>query len=213
MKWVKEWFKDPGGLRKLLNTPIRANKIRDAKRRQQFIAKEIARRERALFALYYIPDDWPDSIRWERLARHLAGELFAGCRVIEKGQGGIRKVRRLQIEEQRIKLFQKYERYLKDYHIAHPYWTRNRVTAAKNFIEENRQACTEVRLTTARSFLKALNAARRKRKAPQKSAAPSGRVSKSRTHLPDAAPPKRQRRLTTAYRRTPQAQPRKGLTL
>jgi hypothetical protein len=99
----------------------------------------------------------------------------------------MRKVRRLQIEEQRVELFKRYDQYLKDYHIAHPYWTRNRVTAAKNFIEENRQACAEVRLTTARSFLKALNAARRKRKAPQESAA-------------------------IAYRRTPQAQPPKDLT-
>ena len=74
----------------------------------------------------------------------------------------MRKVRRLQIEEQRVELFKRYDQYLKDYHIAHPYWTRNRVAAAKNFIEENRQACTEVRLTTARSFLKALNAARHK---------------------------------------------------
>jgi hypothetical protein len=184
MKAGEEWFNDPRWLRKLLNTPIRANKIRDDKRRQQFIAKETARRERALFALYHIPDDWPDSIRWEWLARHLAGERFAGCRVIEKGRGGMRKVRRLQIEEQRIQLFKNYERYLKDYHIAHPHWTRNRVTAARNFIEENRQACTAVRLTTARSFLKALNAARRKRKAPQKSAAIGRRTA------PQAQPPK-----------------------
>src|SRR5262249_42487175 len=136
----------------------------------QFIAKEIARRERALFAFYHIPDDWPDSIRWEWLARHLVGKLFDGFRVIETGRGGMRKVRRLQIGEQRVKLFAQFERYVRDYHIAHPHWTRNRVTAGKNFIEENRQACTEVRLTTARSFLKALNAARRNRKAPQKSA-------------------------------------------
>ena len=179
MKWQDE----------ILSTPITATrkKLKSERRRLEYIAEETAKRERALFQRYHIPDDWPDSIRWEWLARHLAGEFFAGCRVIEKGRGGMRKVKRLQIGEERVKLFAQFERYVRDYHVKHPHWTRNRVTAARNFIEENRQACAEVRLTTARSFLKALNAARRKRKAPQESAA-------------------------IAYRRTPQAQPPKDLT-
>jgi hypothetical protein len=180
MKWRDE----------ILHTPITATrkKFKSERRRLEYIAEETAKRDRALFQRYHIPDDWPDSIRWEWLARHLAGEFFAGCRVIERGRGGMRKVRRLRIAEQRVKLFAQFERYVRDYHIAHPHWTRNRVSAAKTFIEDNWQACTEVRLTTARSFLKALNAARHKRQAPQQSAAPSGRVSRNRT--PQAQPPK-----------------------
>ena len=156
MRKGEEWFNDPRWLRKLLGTPIRVNKFKSEKRRQQYIAEETAKRERALFQLYHIPDEWPPLVRWEWLARHLAGERFAGCRVIEKGQGGMRKVRRLQIDEQRAPLFAQFERYVSNYHVAHPHWTRNKVTVAGKFMEENKQACAEAGLNSPRSFLKAL---------------------------------------------------------
>jgi hypothetical protein len=52
MKWQDE----------ILSTPITATrkKFKSERRRLEYIAKETAKRERALFQRYHIPDDWPD---------------------------------------------------------------------------------------------------------------------------------------------------------
>jgi hypothetical protein len=93
MKIAADWDgafrrRDPRELRSLLSLPIRVNKIRSRKRREKIERDGITNRERALFVLAHIPDDWPELIRWQWLAWYLAGKLFAGCRVYKRGLGG-----------------------------------------------------------------------------------------------------------------------------
>jgi hypothetical protein len=141
--------RDPRELRRLLSVPIRVNKIAPGELRDEFIRKETAYREQALFALYHIPEDWPESIRWELLARHLAGRLFAGCRSIERGLGGPSRKRRLDIVERRTALFQEF----KVYRDSHLYLSRKR--AASEFIKKNKDRCAAVKLTTSNGFTRA----------------------------------------------------------
>jgi hypothetical protein len=101
--------RDPRELRRLLSLPIRINKIRSRKRREKIERDEIANRERALFALYHIPDDWDELTRWQWLARHLASELFAGCRVIGRGLGGPSRKRQHDIAGRRASLFREFD--------------------------------------------------------------------------------------------------------
>lgn len=141
--------RDPRELRRLLSAPIRVNKIRSRKRREKVKRDGTAMRERALFALYYIPEDWEESIRWERLARYLAGELFAGCRVIEKPRGGPSRKWRLDITERRARLFREFETYRANY----PRMSRQQ--AAGEFIKENKDGCTAAKLITSNGFTRA----------------------------------------------------------
>jgi len=145
-----EWFNDPKWLRKLLSTPVRVNKIRDAKERERIIQRETMRREKALFALYHIPNDWPVDVRWEWLARNLAGELFAGCKTIEKGKGGPSIYRRNKRHELRMALFRKFEKYL----VEHKYLSRLR--AAEYFVGDNKKACAQAGLKDPKSFAQAM---------------------------------------------------------
>jgi hypothetical protein len=144
------WFSDPRWLRRLLATPIRANRIPFGPQRDKFIADETAKRERAMFELYHIPADWPELIRWEWLARHLAGELFAGCRTVSKGRGGPSRSRRLKLAEQRRDLFEQFQVYLTD----NPRLPRQ--GAAANFLKKNQEACSKADLTTAKGFVRAM---------------------------------------------------------
>ena len=143
------WFSDPRWLRRLLVTPIRLNKV-PKKKRKEIEAEEIARRERALFELYHIPVDWPESIRWEWLARHLAGELFAGCRTISKGKGGPSRRRQLKLTERRRSLFEQFQAYLAD----NPRLRRQ--SAAANFLKKYQEACSKANLTTAKGFVRVM---------------------------------------------------------
>jgi hypothetical protein len=127
--------RDPRELRRLLSLPIRINKIRSKKRREKIERDGIANRERALFVLRHIPDDWPELIRWQLLAWHLAGELFAGCRVIGRGLGGPSVKWQRHIAEHRASLFRQFEAY----HANHPHMSRQQ--AAGEFIKKNSNDC------------------------------------------------------------------------
>ena len=141
--------RNPRELRRLLSKPIRVNKIAP-ERRDAINREQTALRERALFALYHIPDDWPDLSRWEWLALHLAGELFSGCRTIEKGKGGPSIRRRRDIADRRMALFRQFETYF----AAHSHLRRQR--AAEEFVRKNRKACSEAGLSDGKSFPQAM---------------------------------------------------------
>jgi hypothetical protein len=141
--------RDPRELRRLLSLPIRINKIRSRKRREKIERDEITNRERVLFALYHIPDDWDELTRWQWLARHLAGELFAGCRVIGRGLGGPSRKRQQDIAERRDNLFREFEAF----HASHLHMSRQR--AAREFIKKNIDNCAAVKLTTSNGFTRA----------------------------------------------------------
>jgi hypothetical protein len=147
-KLHNNWLLLDPSLREALRTPIRINKIPPGKRRQAIEAAEVAKRERALFALYHIPEDWPALDRWEWLARHLAGELFAGCRVMTKGLGGPSRAYASALADRRRPVFEKFDQYLAD----NP--GLDQIQAAKTFIEMNRPICLRVRLTHHDSFLR-----------------------------------------------------------
>jgi hypothetical protein len=139
---------NPRELHRLLNEPMRANKIPE-RDRQQWIKEQTDARIEALFAEHHIPAEWEESIQWEQLARALAGKLYPGCRTIERGRGGTRKTRRHMIEDEKRQLFEKFQTFRKE----RPSLSASRT--AEYFMKEHKVDCDAVKLRTVRSFLKA----------------------------------------------------------
>jgi hypothetical protein len=144
----RELWGDPKELHRLLNEPMRANKISKCDR-QQWIREQTEARLEALFAEHHIPAEWPELLQWQQLAWVMAGKLYPGCRAIETGRGGTRKTIRLTIEDKKRSLFEKFKTFRPQHHKL------NALHAAKRFIQENKEACDAVRLRTPRSFMKA----------------------------------------------------------
>jgi hypothetical protein len=147
---LRKLLRDPTGMRAFLSKPLRLNKIPPGKHRDAVEKEESEKRVRALHVLYSIPEDWPPDIRWEWIARHLAGELFAGCRTITKGLGGPSRERRVTIEEQKRALFSQFEAYRAN----NAYQSRR--SSAVNFVKANQIACKAVGLHDAKSFAQAM---------------------------------------------------------
>jgi hypothetical protein len=146
---LRKVLRDPTGTDQLLHSPIRLNKIPPGQR-AEVEKDEIAKRERALFRRYYIPDDCAELQKWQWLAWALAGELFPGCRVRSKGKGGPSIRRRRELVDRRLDLSRQFLQYRRD----HPYLRRQR--AAEKFVEQNRKACAEAGLTDGKSFAQAM---------------------------------------------------------
>jgi len=87
----KEMRRDPMGQRKILDTPVRLNKI--ARRKEQSkIAEEIAKKRRALLIHYHIPEEWDELTQLRLLVDYLASEAFpGGFRVITKDAPAFRR--------------------------------------------------------------------------------------------------------------------------
>jgi hypothetical protein len=90
---------DEAALRKLLAKPFKGKITPAVVKRHQAEQAEI------LFALYKIEPDWPDEIKWYRLAMSLAAVLYPACRMPDKPPGGRTEERE---EKQRI-LFREFE--------------------------------------------------------------------------------------------------------
>ena len=91
----KAMSRDPMGVRKLLDTPIRVKKVArtEQQRKKQLskIAEEIAEKCRALLRHYHIPEEWDELTRLRLLVAFLAGERFPGFRVITKDAPAYRR--------------------------------------------------------------------------------------------------------------------------
>jgi hypothetical protein len=158
---------DKALLRKFLSEPVRAYKFpvdgatEDQRKKQtdppfldealikrhKLETKASKAREEALFALYAIPADWSPDVQWEQLARHLAGELFAGCRTLLKPRGGKRPGKH---NPRRAELFAKLKTYKSDIPEGK---TRQR---AFEFFRKHKAECSAAGLNTNRSFYQAM---------------------------------------------------------
>ena len=91
----KAMSRDPMGQRKVLDTPIRVNKIARTKqqreKQQAWIAEEIVKKRRALLIHYHIPEEWDELTQLRWLVDHLAAEVFPGFRVITKDTPAYRR--------------------------------------------------------------------------------------------------------------------------
>jgi hypothetical protein len=140
---------NPGELHRLLNEPMRANKI-PKRDRQQWIKEQTEARLEALFAEFHIPAEWPELFQWQWLAMGLAGKLYPGCRTIEIGRGGPKKMNRLHLQDERRRLFERF----KTFHETRPTLSKSR--AADLFIKANPGDCDTVKLRTPRVFLRSM---------------------------------------------------------
>jgi hypothetical protein len=143
---------DEAALRALLETPFRADKIPDGPERWKAIKQQQVDQTERLFLLYGIPDDWPETIRWQQLAMSLAAEHFPGCQTSLKGAGGPGEDRR---EKQRD-LFREFQVYVRNYALANLKKLPGHSTAARWFFDKNLKKCEGVDFKTAKSFAQAL---------------------------------------------------------
>jgi hypothetical protein len=134
----------------LLSTAIRTYRRRDLNlaERDKWEGREVARRIEAAFALYNIPDDWPEPMQWEWLARVLLGKHFPGCRVLSKAQGGPRKIELARLGELKSALAEEFERYK----AANPKLRK----AATSFLDGHSKECKEAGFSDAKSFAQAM---------------------------------------------------------
>jgi hypothetical protein len=140
---VRHW--DKKALRELLKTPIAAYKFKQGRDGEKMKGEEIAARIKAAFALYDIPEDWPELDRWHQLAMCLLGAHFPGCKVLSKGRGGPGEARR---EKQRD-LF-------REFLAEEAKATIKGKPARMRFLNRNNKRCAELGFTTERSFSQAL---------------------------------------------------------
>jgi hypothetical protein len=114
----KAMSRDPMGVRKLLDTPIRVKKVArtEQQRKKQLskIAEEIAEKCRALLRHYHIPEEWDELTQLRLLVAYLAGERFAGFRVITKEtpayrRGGPSLERQRKTADRKRRLLKRYE--------------------------------------------------------------------------------------------------------
>jgi hypothetical protein len=144
-------WRDPRERHRLLNEPMRANKIPEAER-QEWIREQTEARLEALFAEHHVPAEWDELMQWQRLAWSLAGKMYPGLRTIEQGRGGPQKVNRLERQNRKAQLFEKFSAY----HAQRKSLSQSR--AVKYFIDEHKLDCEAVKLLTTRSFQKAMRA-------------------------------------------------------
>jgi hypothetical protein len=109
----KAMSRDPMGQRKVLDAPIRVNKVVGGKQ-QRGIAEEIARKRRALLRHYHIPTEWDELTQLRLLVDHLAGEVFPGFRVITKdapaySRGGPSLEHQRKMADRKCRLLERYE--------------------------------------------------------------------------------------------------------
>jgi hypothetical protein len=145
-------------LREFLRNPIRANKWRDKPEEEQWEAVRGAteRRLKALFALYDIPDDWSNEIRWMQLAFCLAGESFVGCRTLSRGLGGP-SAKTVQLKRARKEaLLCAFDAYRP----RHPKLTES--ACAQIFLSRHPDKCKQAGYTKTKSFVQGMRAIRRK---------------------------------------------------
>jgi hypothetical protein len=87
--------RDPMGQRKILDTPIRINKIprnkQQREKQQSKIAEEIAKKRRALLKHYHVPEEWDELTQLRWLVDHLAPKVHPGFRVITKDTPAYRR--------------------------------------------------------------------------------------------------------------------------
>jgi len=114
----KEMLRDPMGQRKVLETPIRINKVARTKQQREKqprkIAEEIAKKCRALLIHYHIPEEWDELTQLRLLVAYLAGERFPGFRVITKDapayrRGGPSLEHQRKMADRKRRLLNKYE--------------------------------------------------------------------------------------------------------
>jgi hypothetical protein len=114
----KEMLRDPMGQRKLLDTPIRVNKVARTKQQREKqlrkIAEEIAKKCRALLIHYHILEEWDELTQLRLLVAYLAGERFPGFRVITKDtpayrRGGPSLERQRKMADRKGRLLKQYE--------------------------------------------------------------------------------------------------------
>jgi hypothetical protein len=143
-------------LRAFLREPIRAYRLKatTAEGRDKIIAQETADRIEAMCVLYHIPDDWPDDVQWEWLARCLAGEAFAGCRTLSRGLGGPRKSTLAETRKKKDSLSLQFEAYRR----AHRF---SEIAAADNFLKKNLAACNAAGIYKPKSLVQAMRALRK----------------------------------------------------
>ncbi len=140
---VRRWNKNE--LRKLLNTPIEAYKFKPGIEGEKLKKQAIDARVEAAFALYDIPEDWPELAQWQQLAVCLLGAHFTGCKVLIKGRGGPGEERR---EKQR-NLF-------REFLAEESRSTIKGKSARMRFFNKHNKRCAELGFTTERSFAQAL---------------------------------------------------------
>ena len=91
----KTMLRDPMGQRKVLDTPIRVNKIARTKQQRQKqqskIAEEIAKKRGALLKHYHVPEEWDELTQLRWLVDHLAPKVHPGFRVITKDAPAYRR--------------------------------------------------------------------------------------------------------------------------
>jgi hypothetical protein len=146
----KDILRDPMGQRKVLDTPIRINKVARTKqqreKQQSYIAEEIAKKRRALLIHYHIPEEWDELTQLRWLVDHLAAKVHRGFRVITKQtpafrRGGPSPQRQRKMAERKYRLLKRYEAYKqKNSHINS---SNNDLDLIKLFLqdEKNRRDC------------------------------------------------------------------------
>jgi hypothetical protein len=137
-------------LRKYINAPIKAYGPAALTVEEQ--ERISARKIKALFALYNVPEDWPTDAQWHWLALALAGDKFPGVRTLNHGFGGPSETKR----DRRRKVVEKFAAYRRE----NP--KGSRTAAANHFITKNKKECEAVRLDEATSLVQALSRASKK---------------------------------------------------
>jgi hypothetical protein len=140
---------DKAGLLKLLDTPMRVNRL-EGEERQIAMKRGFEERVEAMFAYFDIPDDWPELLQWQQLALYLAGKHFSGCRTISRGIGGPSKSTRERKKQAAHALRIRF----KAYQSEHPEWGDN--AAATNFLKRFRDDCSKAGFSKWKSFLQAM---------------------------------------------------------
>ena len=107
--------------------------------------EETEARIEAAFALYDIPEDWPELAQWQQLAICLLGEHFTGCKSLDKGRGGPGEERR----ERQRDLFREFKAY-------EATATIKGRPARMRFLNKYNKKCAELGFTNEKSFAQAL---------------------------------------------------------
>jgi hypothetical protein len=140
------------GLERFSDQEKRAAVIRDA--RERLIWKQKDALEEALFALYRIPNDWPE-LQWKQLALHLAGEHFKGCRILRKPVGGPSDETVQQNNRRKLLLFLQFRTFIVRQRIKRSQATDRGL--AEEFFRKHKNRCVRAGFNAWRSFYKAMN--------------------------------------------------------
>jgi hypothetical protein len=147
-------------LRQFLARPIKVYKVakeRPAVEQRRMISQQTDDKIKAMFALFDVPDGWPEAMQWQQLALCLAGERFAGCKTLARGLGGPTQETLDRKNELKAAVFKDFEEMRERAHLSDP-------AVARSFFAESkrRAACHQAGWRKPKSLTQAMKKMREK---------------------------------------------------